>query len=115
MKDFSLIVEVFGADEVCRVISALSIGLLTSVRSGLMSLEEAEQILFTPRTEKVLRDKGVSPVICELVLECCELEGVLSLLPHRYEENIDMLIEKFSGVLSSICAPDMQWKLARLR
>lgn len=115
MKDFSLVVEVYGADEVDRFISALSIGLLTSVRSGLMSLEEAEQLLFTPRTEGVLREKGVSSVICELVLECCELEDVLSLMPHKYLDNIDLLIQKFSDVFHSSNAPDSQAKLARLR
>ncbi|WP_080589894.1 DUF3969 family protein [Pseudomonas asplenii] len=78
--------------------SALSIGLLASVRSGVMSLNEAEQLLFTPRTSRVLGDKGILE-ISQLVMDCCELEDVLSLVPDRFDENIQIMIDKYLDFL----------------
>lgn len=100
LDQFSLVTEVFGAEEVVRFLSALAIGLLTSVQRGVMSLEEAEQLLFTPRTYELLMDRGVSPDLCNLVMEGCELEDVLSLIPAKFDENLLRSIGQFVALLS---------------
>ena len=99
MKKMSLVLEVFEAEESVRFLSALSIGLLTSVQNGVMSLDEAERLLFSPRSSKVLREKGISPKITELLMDCCELEDVLSLIPSKFDNNLQMVLDKFTDFL----------------
>jgi len=105
LAPFSLVSEVFGAEEVVRFLSALAIGLLTSVQRGVMSLEEAEQLLFTPRTYELLMDRGISPDLCNLVMEACELEDVLSLIPSKFDENVLRSIDQFVALLGRSEAP----------
>ena len=105
LDQFSLVTEVFGAEQVVRFLAALAIGLLTSVQRGVMSLEEAEQLLFTPRTFELLMDRGVSPDLCDLVMEGCELEDVLSLIPAKFDENLLRSIDQFVALLSRSEAP----------
>ncbi|ROL68206.1 hypothetical protein BK634_10330 [Pseudomonas chlororaphis] len=106
MKGFSFVIETFETEETARFLAAISIGLLKSVLYGVMSLEEAERLLFTPRTSKILRAKGLSPEICDLVMDCCELEDVLSLVPLKFEEELRRMIGEFSNFLKKTEAQD---------
>ncbi|ROM71409.1 hypothetical protein BK653_05885 [Pseudomonas brassicacearum] len=101
MKNMSLVLEVFEAEESARFLSALSIGLLTSVQRGAMSLEEAERLFFSPRSSKILKEKGISSEFSELVMDCCELEDVLSLVPSKFDDNLQFMLDKFIGFLKA--------------
>ncbi|WP_420066327.1 DUF3969 family protein [Pseudomonas asplenii] len=65
-----------------------------------MSLNEAEQLLFTPWASRVLGDKGILE-ISQLVMDCCELEDVLSLVSDRFDENIQIMIDKYLDFLNN--------------
>ncbi|WP_210643371.1 DUF3969 family protein [Pseudomonas sp. Tri1] len=101
MKDMSLVLEVFEAEEAARFLSALSIGLLISVQNGTMSLEEVERLLFSPRNSRILREKGISPELSRLVMDCCELEDVFSLVPSEFNNNLQMILDRFVYFLKS--------------
>ena len=96
--------EVFEAEESARFVCTLAIGLLTSVRNGAMSLGEAERLLFSPRTSKALREKGISLELSELIMDCCELEDVLNLVPSKFNSSLQNMSDKFMVFLENSTA-----------
>ncbi|MDN4497715.1 DUF3969 family protein [Pseudomonas mosselii] len=100
----ALEVKIFNADEAGRFLAIAAIGLLSSVRAGVIELDEAERLLFSPGVASVFRRKGNSSVVCDLVMECCELEDVLGLLPNRFDSEVVRLIDAFSEYLT-VTAP----------
>jgi len=115
VKDFSLVIELFDAEEAARFLSATSIGLLTMVVNGLMSLDEAERLMFTPRTSRVLKGKGISQEFCNLVMNCCELEDVLDLIPLKFEDSVRERIFEFLEFLKKTKAQDPKLEHLDLR
>jgi len=104
VKSMSLVFEVFEAEESARFVSVLAIGLLTAVRNGAMSLDEAERLLFSPRASKALREKGISLELSELIMDCCELEDVLSLVPSKFDSNLQIMSDRFMAFLEDSTA-----------
>lgn len=104
MTDMALEVKIFNADEAGRFLAIAAIGLLSSVRAGIIELDEAERLLFSPGVASVFRRKGFSSVVCDLVMECCELEDVLGLLPNRFDSEVVRLIDAFLEYLT-VTAP----------
>lgn len=115
MKSFSLVIELFDAEEAARFLSATSIGLLTMIANGLMSLDEAEKLLFTPRTSRILKDKGIPQDLCDLVMNCCELEDVLDLIPLKFEESVRDRMVEFLEFLKKTKAQDPNFEYLDLR
>ncbi|UVM15213.1 DUF3969 family protein [Pseudomonas sp. B21-023] len=101
MADVALEVKIFNGDEAGRFLAMASIGLLSSVRAGVIELDEAERLLFSPGASSVFRKKGISVVVCDLVMECCELEDILGLLPDRFDSELVRLIDAFSEYLAA--------------
>jgi len=101
MKEMSLVLEIFEVEESARFLSALSIGLLVSVQRGAITLEEAERLLFSPRSSRVLNEKGIPSEIGELIMDCCELGDVLDLVPSKFDNNVQILLDKFVDFLKA--------------
>ncbi|MGG5329883.1 DUF3969 family protein [Enterococcus sp. AZ163] len=78
------------------------IGLLDSLKSGILAIEECEQYLFSPYTLKVLRKKGIDKRIIDIVHLGTELEDIESLLPDRLEANIQELYDNAKELLKEI-------------
>ena len=106
MKEFSLVVELFDAEEAARFLSATSIGLLTLVLNGFMTLDEAEKLIFSPRISRILREKGISQDFCSLIMNCCELEDVLELIPLKFEVSVRDRMVEFLEFLKKTKAQD---------
>ena len=104
MSDMALEVRIFNADEAGRFLAIAAIGLLSSVRAGIIELDEAERLLFSPGVASVFRRKGISSVVCDLVVDCCELEDILALLTDRFDSEVVRLIDAFSEYLT-VTAP----------
>lgn len=115
MKDMSLVLEVFEGEESARFLSALSIGLLVSVQRGAMTLEEAERLLFSPRSSRILKEKGIPPEVGDLIMDCCELEGVLDLVPSKFDINVQILLDKFVGFLKTSKCRDTDLNFVELK
>ncbi|WP_417695883.1 DUF3969 family protein [Pseudomonas sp.] len=75
--------------------------MLVSVQRGAITLEEAERLLFSPRSSRVLKEKGIPSEIGELIMDCCELEDVLDLAPSKFDSNVKILLDKFIGFLNA--------------
>ncbi|MCE4057176.1 DUF3969 family protein [Pseudomonas sp. Au-Pse12] len=101
MKNLSLIVEALGQEQATRLVCTLAIGLLTAFRRESITLDEAEWILFRPATAHTLQLKGLSPELCSLIMEGCELEDTQSLWPERLDATAQGLIERFAAILQS--------------
>jgi hypothetical protein len=97
----SLMLEIFEVEESARFLSALSIGLLVSVQRGAITLEEAERLLFSPRSSRILKEKGIPSEIGELIMDCCELEDVLDLVPSKFDDNVQILLDGFVDFLKA--------------
>ena len=77
------------------------IGLLQSIKSGSITIIEAEKYMFTPRTANRLIDEGCSAKIVELLFECCELEDIESLIPDKFNSNVVDLMNRAEELLKS--------------
>jgi hypothetical protein len=64
------------------------IGILEALESNAISLNEAENICFSPYIQKKLKEKKCNPEILEIVERGCELEDIKSLIPESYYKNI---------------------------
>lgn len=78
------------------------IGLLDSLESGILAIEECEQYLFSPYTLEVLRKKGIDKRILDIVQLGTELEDIESLLPDELENEIKGLHDSAKKVLKEI-------------
>lgn len=78
------------------------IGLLDSLKSGILAIEECEQYLFSPYTLEILRRKGIDKRIIGIVHLGTELEDIESLLPDRLEANIQELYDEAKELLKEM-------------
>ncbi|WP_242167119.1 MULTISPECIES: DUF3969 family protein [unclassified Pseudomonas] len=106
MHSPALVVELHEPEEACLFLAVVAIGLLTEVGNEVMTLAEAERLLFTPRTVRILSDKGLSPALCELIMECCELDDILDLLPLKFDAELRKMINRFSVYLKGSVTQD---------
>ena len=70
------------------------IGLTESLLKKSISIENAENALFSPYSSHILKQEGITPNIIELVDAGCELEDIASLLPDRLDYNITKIKEQ---------------------
>jgi hypothetical protein len=77
------------------------IGVLDSLKSDALTIEDANRLLFAPKEVKRLESEGCSKLIIDLVWECCELENIQSLIPDKLESNIIKLKERAIELLKS--------------
>lgn len=78
------------------------IGLLDSLESGILAIEECEQYLFSPYSLDVLRKKGIDKKIIDIVHLGTELEDVESLRPDKLEAGIKELHDAAKELLKEI-------------
>lgn len=64
------------------------IGVFELLKEKIITIDEAEAYLFSPRNIKMFKDEGVSEEILHILEECCELEDIESLLPERLSMEI---------------------------
>lgn len=78
------------------------IGLLDSLKSGILAIEECEQYLFSPYSLDVLRRKGIDKRIIDIVHLGTELEDIESLLPDSLDAKIQEFYEAAKSLLKEI-------------
>ena len=77
------------------------IGSLEAIREAMVSIDEIEKFLFSPRMCRILKEKGYRESILHIIEEGCELEDVASLLPDRLNKVIDDIKKEALLLLSS--------------
>ena len=78
------------------------IGILDSLYDDAISIEDANELYFSPKTTIQLKKNNVDSEIINLVWECCELEDIYSLIPHKLKKNIVMLKNRALDILKSL-------------
>ncbi|HCF0026969.1 TPA: DUF3969 family protein [Pseudomonas aeruginosa] len=81
-------------------LSIFILGVLWSLKKGVINIEDAEGFIFKPATSKVVRDEFGFEELALLIDAGCELEDVKSLVFDKLDENIDTLIERVSYIVS---------------
>lgn len=87
------------AQETEQLVAVLCIGVCVALKSGTMTINEAENCLFSPYTISVLEQSGSSDRAIELIHMGTELEDVESLVPHKLTDAIDELKDKAIDLL----------------
>jgi hypothetical protein len=90
------------AQEAEQLVAVLCIGVCIALKSGTMSINEAENCLFSPYTISVLEQSGLSECAIELIHMGTELEDVESLAPDKLSDAIDELKNKAIGLLKAL-------------
>lgn len=74
-----------------KIILIAMAGTLETLKNGGITIEEAENFLFSPHIVKELKKKKCNKDIIELILQGCELEDIISLIPEELNDIIDEL------------------------
>jgi hypothetical protein len=97
-----VLIDAEGAQDAEQLIALLCIGVCVALKNGSMSLNEAENRIFSPYTMSALERLGVSERAIELIQMGTELEDVESLRPSRLTAAIDELSHKACDLLNGM-------------
>lgn len=97
-----ILLQAEGAQESEQLVAVLCIGVCVALKDGSMSINEAENRLFSPYTVSVLEQVGLSDAAITLIHMGTELEDVESLIPDRLSAAIDELKDKAIDILRSM-------------
>jgi len=67
------------------------IGIFEALKRDILSIDEAEKILFSPHMVAKLRMKGCDEKILDILERGCELEDIVSLIPDKILKTINEL------------------------
>lgn len=67
------------------------IGSLEALKNSVVTIDEVEKFIFSPRMVKALRKKKCDEKIVGIIEKGCELEDIYSLLPEKLDEVINDL------------------------
>ena len=77
-----------------KIILLSIIGSLDAIKEEAVSIDEIEKFLFSPHIYHKLKQKGYSGDILQIIEEGCELEDIFSLLPDKFDGDIDNMRRK---------------------
>ena len=77
------------------------IGTLSSLINNSITIREAEQLIFSPRTIKYLKSKNIDENIIDLIETGCEIEDIYALLPNKYHKYLIEQHNKACALLKS--------------
>ncbi|MEK4626638.1 DUF3969 family protein [Priestia sp. FSL P4-0332] len=84
-----MIIELFHSRKVRKDFAVNTIGVITSLQEGLITIEEAEKMIFSPRTMNLVKTKGASEELLNILHLGTELEDVESLIPHELKSSLE--------------------------
>ncbi len=93
-------IEKFKKEELEKFVLFTTIGLLEAIYSKSMTIYEAENYLFSPKNMRLLKSKGISINIIDIIHECTELENIERLLPDKLDVTLVRLKESAMEELS---------------
>lgn len=84
----TLIFEAENKEQTEKLLLINLLGVIESLTLNIITLEEAEKILFTPYTIDILTTKQISEDIINIIHLGTELEDVLSIIPDKYNDSL---------------------------
>lgn len=99
-------VSVEGISEIERFILVLTMGLSVAIKNKIVSIEEAENFLFSPYSMNKLEEIKVNTSIIRLINLGCELENVERIIPDILELSIDEITMTSAKLLRNLAKPE---------
>jgi len=101
--------------EIERIVLVLNLGILRAVRHGAMTVDDAMWYFLRPYVGLLVAEVGGREETRELIMECCELENVQSLIPDRLPAIVEQLELRNLELLASLPKkPTEYWLCPRL-
>lgn len=75
------------------------IGIVNSLKENLITIEEAEKIIFSPYVMDLANTKGLSKELIDIIHMGTELEDIESLIPEQLDESLDQIKNKSNKLL----------------
>ncbi|MDD3894010.1 MAG: DUF3969 family protein [Syntrophomonadaceae bacterium] len=88
-----------------RFILIANIGLMTAIKEGVISIEEAENYLYSPYSVERIKHLDINMDVIRMVELGCELEDVESLIPDKLNNSIDEISNTSIELLRLIHKP----------
>ena len=82
------------------VVLMVALGTIDAIKNNLISINEAEKIIFSPYSKKVLNNAGCNTEIIRIIESACELEDIKSLIPEKLDQSIDEIKSMIIDVLA---------------
>lgn len=95
-----------------RFILLMNIGLMTALKNGSITIEDAENYLYSPYSAKKLEKLGSGKEVITLINLGCELENVKSIIPHELinsMDDIEMQSKELLRLLPKSTLPVKKW------
>ena len=100
-----LVISEEGVGGIERLILTINIGLLTLLEEKALSIEEAENYIYSPYSESYLKRLDVNPQILDLIISGCQLEDFESLLPHKLFDKIHVMKTESINIYKTLKRP----------
>ncbi len=100
------------AQEAEQLIAVICIGVCVALKYGTMSINEAENRIFSPYTISTLEHLGLSGRLIKLIHMGTELEDIESLIPDRLNAAINEMKDEAVDLLRSLPSrppPSSRW------
>lgn len=72
-----------------RFILITNIGIMTAIKEGNISIDDAEDYLYSPYSAEKLKNLGINKDVIKMVKLGCRLKDIESLLPDKLSNSID--------------------------
>ena len=82
------------------MILIIALGAIEAIKNNIISIDEAEKIIFSPYSEKALSNFRCNTEIIKIIKSACELEDIKSLIPAKFDQSIDEIKSMIIDVLS---------------
>jgi len=107
----TMLIQVENKTEVERLLALLNIGLCVAIGQGALSIEAAEDYLYSPYMLEKLQELGVSPQAIRMVHLGADLEDIVSLLPEKLDESLAEIQGTALAILQTLPAIGLgnQW------
>jgi hypothetical protein len=88
----SISISTTNKNEAERLVLLLIASLAVALKENVLTISDAEALLFSPYSQEKLRRAGVSKEIIGIINLGCELEDVQSIIPAKMESSIDEIL-----------------------
>jgi hypothetical protein len=95
-------------DQLERVVLIMALGLLTALDEKRVTILDAQHLLFSPYTLKLLRRLDAKPEVVDLIHMGTELEDLIDSLPEAYAHSIAEMRGVVIGLLQDGPSHDFQ-------
>jgi hypothetical protein len=96
--------------EIERFVLLMNIGLIEALKTGIITIEEAEKYLYSPYSVDKLERLGIREEVITLINLGCELEDVESIIPQKLIASMDEIEVKSKELLKLLPRPILSVK-----